>query len=730
MSELLVELHSEEIPARMQARAAENLAEQLGGQLADLGLTHEPIPTFAAPQRLTAVVRGLPERQPDVQVERRGPRTDAPQKAIDGFLGSLGDVDIQLTEQVDKKGTFLLARFVRPGQPTAAVLGPAIEAVLARFPWPKSMRWGGGDVRWVRPLRHILCLLNGVVIPVRFGTVEAGADTYGHRFMAPGPIRVASFDAYAQAVHDAKVVLDPSERRRLILKRAQALAEGEGLTVEEDAELVEEIAGLVEWPVPLIGTIDERFMALPAEVLVTSMRQHQKYLALRRADGALANRFVVVANVEASDGGAAIVAGNERVLRARLWDAEFFWQADRCTPLAERCRALEGIVLHAKLGSVGDKVQRLEELAPWLGSQLEETFGVTPHRGDYAVAQISELFQRAAALCKADLVTAMVGEFPELQGVMGRYYALHDGELPPVADAIAEHYKPAGPTERTPSAPVSVALALADKLDTLAGFFAVGERPTGSKDPFALRRAGLGVIRIVLANDLRLNLRPAVGQALEGYGDRFDAEVRAHVSDEVLAFLADRLNVELRDSGIRHDLLDAVLAVGQDDDLVRLVARVHALRDFLASDVGANLFVAFKRASNILRIEEKKDGRRYGGEPSGDLLVEPDERALWSRLRTVRNEIDLAVSGEDWAGAMAAVASLRGPVDAFFERVRVNADDPALRTNRLLLLNRIRDALARVADLDRIGALDLAAGTEAGRAAPVQALAGVGDGQD
>ncbi|WGF89462.1 glycine--tRNA ligase subunit beta [Marinivivus vitaminiproducens] len=688
MTDLLLELFSEEIPARMQRQAETALAGLIEASFQDAGLTGGEVRTASTPRRLTLRVAHLPERQPDVEIERRGPRTDAPQAAIDGFLGSLGDVDVQLTEKAEKKGTFLLARFTKPGRATADLLAEMIPDILGRFPWPKSMRWGDNEVRWVRPLRSILCLFGGEVVPFRFGPVESGRITWGHRFMAPEPIEVTAFEDYRDRLRAAKVMLDADERRDTILRAARDLAAGEGLTLEDDLALFDEVAGLVEWPAPLIGRIDERFMDLPAEVLVTSMREHQKYLALRNPDGSLAPRFIVVANLEARDGGAAITAGNERVLRARLWDAAFFWQQDRKTSLADRRPALDAIVFHAKLGSVGERIARMEELAASLADLVP---GADP-----AAAR------RAASLAKSDLVTGMVGEFPELQGLMGRYYALASGEPPSVADAIAQHYAPKGPSDACPTEPVSVVVALADKLDALAGFFAIEERPTGTKDPFALRRAALGIIRLVLENSLRLKLRRAIGRAVDAYGERFDASVRERVPAEVTSFMADRLKVHLRERGIRHDLVSAAFAVGQDDDFVRLIARIEALQAFLATDDGANLLTAYRRAGNIVRIETKRDGRPYDELPSAERLAEPAERELFTSLEQAEHAIAAALADEDYGRAMAALARLRGPLDAFFDSVRVNVEDEALRANRLCLLNRIRSALGAIADFDLI----------------------------
>jgi glycyl-tRNA synthetase beta chain len=687
MAELLLELLSEEIPARMQARAAANLGELAGAALDQAELTYGSLASYSTPRRLTLVVRDLVASQPDVEIERRGPRVGAPAQALDGFLASLGVDDYRLDEQDDRKGRVYVARFTRRGQPTRTVLGPLLVQVLSRFPWPKSMRWGSWPVRWVRPLHSMVCLLDGEVVPLTFGPVTAGAVTYGHRFLSSGPIEVVGFDDYRRKLKGAFVELDSTERERQIAAEADRLAHAVQLRVRHDPGLLGELAGLVEWPVPLLGRIEPRFMDLPQEVLVTSMRQHQKYLALEDAEGRLAARFVIVANLRAEDD-AAIVTGNERVLRARLWDAKFFWDQDRKATLESRVPGLDGMVFHARLGSLGDKVRRLEALAPRLAASVPGA----------DVAQV----RRAAALCKADLVSAMVGEFPELQGIMGRYHARHAGEPDNVATAIAEHYAPQGPSDRCPTAPTSVVIALADKLDTLVGFFAIGEKPTGSKDPFALRRAALGVLRLILENRLRLPLRAAFEQALAGYAAKLAELDRKGVAAELLEFFADRLKVHLRTEGVRHDLISAVFAAGHDDDLIRLLAKVDALRDFLATDDGANLLIAHRRASNIVRIEEKRDGRGYGGEPDSARLEQQEERTLYARLASVADEIAGALEREAFTEAMAALAKLRRPVDAFFDRVTVNTDDPRRRENRLCLLARIRSALGTVADFSLI----------------------------
>jgi glycyl-tRNA synthetase beta chain len=621
-------------------------------------------------------------------VERRGPRIGAPQAALDGFIASLGVSDYTLEERDDRKGRVHVARYRRAGQPTPDVLVPLLGGVLARFPWPKSMRWGSYGIRWVRPLRGILCLFDGAVVPLEFGPLRAGATTRGHRFLAPAAIKVRDFEDYRRQLAAAFVQLDHAERRQMITSEAERLARADGLQPRRDPELMTELTGLVEWPVVLLGRIEQRFMELPDEILITAMRHHQKYLALQTTDGRLATRFALVANLSGKDGGQVIVAGNERVLRARLWDAQFFWDQDRKRPLATRVPELDGVVFHARLGSLGAKAARLEALARWLAQWVPGA------QADRAA--------RAGLLCKADLVTGMVGEFPELQGVMGRHYAYHDRERPEVADAIAEHYSPQGPNDSCPSAPESVVVALADKLDTLAGFCAIAEKPTGSKDPFGLRRAALGAIRLILENRLRLPLQDAFEQALAGYGDLCKDADPDVVSVELLGFFADRLKVHLKDAGVRHDLISAVFTTGGEDDLVRLLARVEALRVFLATEDGANLLTALRRASNIVRIEEKRDGRSYAGDPERERLRAKEEQELFSRLMMVGEDIAGALGREDFGAAMAALATLRQPVDAFFDRVTVNANDPELRENRLHLLNQIRTALGAVADFSLV----------------------------
>lgn len=694
MPELLFELLSEEIPARMQARAADDLKRLVCERLGKAQLAYTRAEAFVTPRRLALVVDGLPERQPDVREERKGPRVGAPAKAVDGFVRAAGLASIDEAEvRETDKGAFYFAIREKPGADTAQVLAGLLGEVLPALPWPKSMRWGNSSFRWVRPLQNVLAAFNGAPVPFALslgegaGEVKAGASTRGHRFLAPGEFVVQDFADYQAKLRDAKVMLDPAERRALIAERAAALAAAEGLSVRADDALLDEVTGLVEWPVPMLGSIDPRFMDVPSEVLITAMRAHQKYFSLLNADGTLAPRFVLVANTEATDGGAAIVAGNERVLRARLSDAKFFWDEDRKKTLESRVARLSERVFHAKLGS---DLQRIERLAA-LARVLALPCGAEP-----------DLAERAARLCKADLMSAMVGEFPELQGIMGRYYALNDAEAAAVADAIAEHYAPQGPSDRCPSMPVSVAVALADKIDTLAGFFAIGEKPTGSRDPFALRRAALGVIRIIVENKLRLALQPVFCTALDSYGTQITVADQRQLIAELLAFLADRLKVHLREEGVRHDLITAVFADGGEDDIVRLLERVAALRAFLDTDDGANLLVAYRRASNIVRIEENKDNRHYEGEADSTLLTENQETELHRALAEARPKIEQAVKEEQFGAAMAILANLRAPVDAFFDHVQVNCSDARTRINRLKLLSQIRSALGGVADFSQI----------------------------
>jgi glycyl-tRNA synthetase beta chain len=704
MPELLLELLSEEIPARMQTRAAEDLKRLVCEGLERAQLAYMRADAFSTPRSLTVVIHGLPAQQPDLREERKGPRVSSSAAAIQGFLRASRSAGFDQTEiKETEKGEFHYAFRRIAGLAISRAVVPALKSAIDALSWPKSMRWQYTDFRWIRPLHNILAVVDGQEVIFECdlirtpdtaqnprhveNTLEANNRTIGHRFLAPEWFEVRDFADYKEKLRAAKVIVDQDERRRLIRDQAQKLAAAEGLRLREDEALLDEVTGLVEWPVVMLGSIDREFMGVPAEVLVTAMRSHQKYFSLLDAGGRLAPRFVLVANTEAADGGKAIVAGNERVLRARLSDAKFFWDEDRKRSLESRVPKLTERVFHAKLGSDLERTERLAALAR----------AIAPLCGADPV-----LAERAAWLCKADLTAAMVGEFPELQGVMGRYYALHDGEPAEVADAIAEHYAPQGPSDVCPTAAISVTVALADKIDTLAGFFVINEKPTGTKDPFALRRAALGVLRIVIENRLRLNLRPLFTRALAAYPQAVTACRSAVVCDELLAFFADRLKVHLREQGVRHDLIAAVFAGGAEDDIVRLLARVDALRDFLITDDGANLLVAYRRASNIVRIEEHKDGTVYDGEADEGLLEEQQEIELYRSLVAARAAISRALSGERFGEAMTALARLRAPVDAFFDDVTVNCADARLRVNRLRLLSQIRSALGGVADFSQI----------------------------
>lgn len=673
MAELLLELFSEEIPARMQARAADDLRRLVTDGLQAAGLAFDGVKSFVTPRRLCLVVDDIPLTQPDREEERKGPRVGSPEAAIKGFLNSTGMTLEKLEVRTVGKAEFYFAVTASRGKPAAQVIAEIVEKTVREFPWPKSMRWGGGGLRWVRPLHSILCVFDGAPLTFEIDSVKAGAATRGHRFMAPDIISVQNFADYQNKLEKAFVCLDPEVRKARILERSYALAEAQGLELIPDDVLLDEVAGLNEWPVALLGKFDEAFLQVPPEVLRTAMRTHQKYFSLRDAKTKkFAPHFIVVANLAAADDGKMITEGNQRVLAARLSDAKFFWDQDGKQTLESRIDGLKDMVFHARLGSVREKVGRNMRLAETLAA--------------YIPGAHKKLAGRAAMLAKCDLVTQMVGEFPELQGIMGRYYALADGERAELADAIRDHYSPAGPSDVCPTSPLSIAVAMADKIDALISFWRINEKPTGSKDPYALRRAALGVIRLILENRIRLRLAPVFG-------------VQA---DDLLHFFADRLKVHLREQGMRHDLVDAVFALGGQDDLVLLVARADALDAFVQSDDGANLLAAYRRAVNILRIEEKRDNQTYARQPDPALFRQDEERVLFDAISEVSAESGAAVEREDFSAAMSAMARLRAPVDAFFDRVTVNADDPKLRINRLLLLSRIRATLEMVADFSKI----------------------------
>lgn len=777
MPDLLLELFSEEIPARMQAKAAEDLRRMVTDKLVAEGLVYEGAKAFATPRRLALTVHGIPARQSDLKEERKGPRVGGPEAAVAGFLKATGlaSLDEARIQRDPKKGDFYVALIEKPGRPTLDVLADMLPVIVRTFPWPKSMRWGERSARpsalqWVRPL-HAITATFGIeteepdVVKFAIDGIEAGQTTYGHRFMAPAAINVRRFDDYESKLKAAKVILDPQARKDIILADAKQLAFAQGFELIEDQVLLDEVSGLVEWPVVMMGSFEEEYLAIPDEVIRATIRNNQKCFVVKDPKtGKLTNKFVLTANIEAPDGGKTIVGGNERVIRPRLSDAKFFYETDLKTKLEDRLPKFEQIVFHEKLGTQAERIKRIErlaaEIAPLVGADVEKT-------------------KRAAHLAKADLLTEVVGEFPELQGLMGKYYALAQGEDASVAAASEEHYKPQGPTDRVPTDPVSVAVALADKIDTLVGFWAIDEKPTGSKDPYALRRAALGVIRLILENDFKFSLTPIIQNAaiviraqkivrevanigglafvsfvrdsfsVGGFqmvsSDLSDAitsnENRDRLNDldlgimitrsieqegpegqiyysspieesvgikpfsfspDLLAFFADRLKVQLREQGARHDLVDAVFALGGQDDLLMVVRRVEALGKFLDSDDGKNLLAGTKRASNILAIEEKKDKRKFDGAPDAALYSLSEEKTLAKAIDQVKAEASAAVVKEDFAGAMSALAKLRPAVDAFFDKVKVNDDNANVRENRLKLLNEIRAATRAVADFSKI----------------------------
>jgi glycyl-tRNA synthetase beta chain len=748
MTDLLFELFSEEIPARMQAKAAEDLRRMVTDKLVAEGLVYEGAKAFATPRRLTLTVHGIPARQSDLKEERKGPRVGGPDAAIQGFLKATGlaSLDQAKIQRDPKKGDFYIALIEKPGRATIDVLADILPVIIRTFPWPKSMRWGErsarpGALQWVRPLHSIVATFGleteaPEVVQFAIGGIEAGQTTFGHRFMAPAAINVRRFGDYEAKLQAAKVVLDPQRRKDIILADAKELAFAQGFDLVEDQGLLDEVSGLVEWPVVLMGSFDEEFLSIPGEVIRATIRNNQKCFVLSLPDAsafppplpgrvgegggpqalsspvpppptpprkgerssgaaagmALAPKFILTANIEASDGGAAIVAGNERVIRARLSDAKFFYETDLKIRLEDRLPKFENIVFHEKLGTEDLHIKRIErlavEIAPLVNANVEKT-------------------KRAANLAKADRLSEVVGEFPELQGLMGKYYALAQGEDASVAAASEEHYKPQGPSDRVPTDPVSIAVALADKIDTLVGFWAIDEKPTGSKDPFALRRAALGVIRLIVENNIRMNVMPVVNKHVSAFArapvvkDWNGQQVDQKCID-LLSFFADRLKVQLREQGARHDLVDAVFALEGQDDLLMIVRRVEALGKFLDTDDGKNLLAGVKRAANILRIEEKKDGKTFDGAPDIKLYALEEEKALARSIDQVKADAGAAVAKEDFAAAMTAMAKLRPAVDAFFDKVKVNDDDPKVRENRLKLLNEIRAATRAVADFSKI----------------------------
>ena len=719
MSDFLLELRSEEIPARMQAGARADLEKLFRKQLDAAGLKAGDITVWSTPRRLALIARDLPLATEAVSEETKGPKTSAPEQALEGFLRKTGLTKDQLTE---RDGVWF-AVTEKPGRATRDVLAEAIPAIIRAFPWPKSQRWGAASLsteslRWVRPLSGIVAILGEDLVECEIGSVKSGYATRGHRFHCPGEITIGSANDYAEKLRACHVIVDHVEREAMVREKAKAAAEAAGLVLVEDEGLVIENAGLTEWPVPLLGRFDEAFLDVPPEVIQLTARVNQKYFICRDSAGKLANAFVCTANIEAKDGGAAIVDGNCKVLAARLSDARFFWEQDKKKPLAEQAQKLSRITFHEKLGTVADKVERVAKLAEWLARE-----GIVPNC-DPAMSR------QAAELCKADLVTEMVGEFPELQGLMGGYYARAEGLPDAVADAIRDHYKPVGQGDDVPTAPVTVAVALADKLDTIAGFFGRGLPPTGSKDPFALRRAALSILSLVQKNQLRLPLDAALKNAQDWMVQEGGLTISL---DEMAEFFADRLKVQQREAGVRHDLIDAVFALGGEDDLVRLLARVHALQAFVGTEDGTNLLAGYKRAANILKKEGFAANPNAGSEGEGvvpptgeeDPLVlvddpalegvaaqfahpecnyarEPAEQALVDALNSAEPQAAGAVAAEDFTAAMAALASLRAPIDAFFDQVTVNDADANKRSSRLALLDRFRAAVHKVADFSRI----------------------------
>ena len=768
MTDFLLELRSEEIPARMQGKAREDLARLFGQALGNHGIDFLKLTTFATPRRLALIARDLPLETAATAEERKGPRADAPAQALEGFLRSTGLTRDQLEERDDGKGNrILFAVTQKPGRATADILAEAIPAILRAFPWPKSMRWGEAStstesLRWVRPLQGIIALLGDQVVPFEIAGVHSGAATVGHRFHHPGIITIGSAGDYAEKLRACHVIVDQDERQQIIAVGATMAANKAGLTLVRDEGLLVENAGLTEWPVPLLGRFDAAFLAVPPEVIQLTARVNQKYFVCHDSAGKLANAFICTVNIDAADGGAKIIEGNRKVLAARLSDAKFFYETDLKVPLDEQATKLEKIVFHEKLGTVADKVERVAKLARWLVEEgiisplpVREGPGVGGERSEppqtsqppsspaaptpspslagrgAEVVTLADMAERAARLAKADLVTGMVGEFPELQGLMGGYYARAQGEPAEIADAVRDHYKPVGQGDEVPTAPVTVAVSLADKLDTLVAFFYANERPTGSRDPFALRRAALGVIELLVRNRLRLGLRETITRSLAGMTSQVGshgtagAAYEAHQAGMKLAFatlpdfFADRLKVQQREAGVRHDLIDAVFGLGGEDDLVRLLARVHALQAFVGTEDGANLLAGYKRAANILKKEgfvapAEAGAAGLSGEARATNIAapasagatayspEPAEAALIAALDAAAPRATAAIGAEDFEAAMAALATLRAPIDAFFEQVTVNDADPVKRSARLALLARVRDAVHSVADFSRI----------------------------
>lgn len=718
MAELLLELFSEEIPARMQQRASEDLKKAFEQKLLDKAIEYSSIDAFVTPRRLTIAINGVVSELPDKVTEKKGPKVDAPEKAIEGFLRSNNLTLEKLEKRSTPKGEFYFAVIEEKGGSVDEYLKDIVESSVHGLKWPKSMLWGNHDFRWVRPLQTVCCIFDGKILPITVGGIEASDTTRGHRFLNDNELQVSNIADYKSKLKKANVLLDRDERIALIQNDAEKIAKKLGVSVYPDQGLLEEVAGLVEYPVVLSGKIDEQFMKLPKEVMISSMRSHQKYFSVVDEEDNLAPYFIFVSNMKTKDNEAQIIAGNERVLRARLSDALFFWEQDQMTKLESRVEGLEKIIFHESLGTVKDKVDRIKAIA-----KLSSVW--IPHASLLCV-------ERAALLCKTDLNTLMVGEFADLQGVMGGYYARNDGENEDVVQAILSHYKPQGPSDTCPKDPVSIAVSLADKVDTLVGLFIIGEKPTGSKDPFALRRAALGVIRIILENNLSIPLKILFEKSIRLYPKRVfktqsnenlakkiikkavpvlskeeDKEQRIAVKQkaiisELLQFFAERLKVSLKEENVRHDLISAVFDGGNEDDLLRLVQRVRSLEHFVTSDDGVNLLAAYRRATNIVRIEEKKDGFSYSGKPNKELLTQKEEKTLYRALKVKADPIAKAVKNDDFETVMKELTDLREPIDNFFDQVTVNSENSEIRANRLKILSQIRTFLNDVANFDKI----------------------------
>lgn len=709
MAEFLLEILSEEVPAHMQVPMSNKLESELVSILEKEKLFYSSIKSFVTPRRMVVTIDGLSLTQEDITIEKRGPKVGADEKALSGFLRNSGLQKEDLTVKDTAKGSFYFAITKENGRPTKDVLLESIENILSSITWPKSMRWGSNEIKWVRPIKNIMALFGAEILPIKFGHIEANNISEGHRFLSDGTFEVSSFKEYEKELRNRFVILDSNERKEIITEQINNLANSYDLKVIKDDYLLEEVAGLVEYPEALIGQIEKEYMHIPEEVLISSIRSHQKYFSLRTAEGNLASYFITVSNIKSNGKDDTIISGNERVLRARLADAKFFWDQDIKNPLEEKFENLENIIFHKKLGSVADKTRRIKANAKFLSVWI-------PH------ANLS-MVEQASTLSKIDLVTEMVGEFPDLQGVMGYHYALNDDLDKEVALAIKEHYSPLGQNDSCPRSPVSIAVALADKLDTLVGLFAINEKPTGSKDPFALRRAAIGVIRIILENNLSIPLKIALENSLKHYPSKLLKQPKesdddgkksllkigkstktspADIIDELLFFFGERIKALLKSENVRHDLISAVFDDGNEDDILRLVRRVATLSTFITLDDGVNLLAAYKRASNIVEIEEKKDNTSYGSAPNKALLEQNDEINLYNKLQEIKPQIKKLLKENEFEEVMSLLSELRSPIDLFFENVKVNCDDEDVRKNRLKLLSQMRYILKRIANFSHI----------------------------